>query len=448
MIETNIPIPFTFRIVAIHERRHLLAGSNTLFCKVLNSTFWLENEIRPLDILTVDSTGHARVLSNAQYEEELSKGTVTLMLNGDQPEKEDADDTMKLKLYRSFKAVRAMRIVFIDRERNLLAGDPPAGEPGIQIYYPKNGLFWERCNPCVGMYLVVYKDGYECVSPADEFETGYYAISEETKLVMSPQWLASPLTDSYYTPTKWLWPRVRTNEYGFTHLTQPLAPGRNVPFASLCGVVKDNTSTLGLPAFVQTSRKVEPEVLPLVYLRRLYIRIALVDENGREEDGKFAVLPFDLRHCAPLVRDGKKVRDYGRQLLAQDQYEPLSLALSFEREIQTGCVVSHGSVGQLVSSTPPPGFMGGDKNTKYLNLPTLKALSYTLSGKISVRYDRAMNEARLDATDVVFVKKTTGNWAQPVSMIDAGEYVPLRASVIGYVLHAECNYPIKTTENK
>ena len=83
-----------------------------------------------------------------------------------------------MQLYQSHKKVRAAQIVHIDHTRLLLDGG--LDEDGKAIVKPimVSLDFIEKHKPKSGDYLVQYEDGYQSVSPAAAFESGYTPIDE------------------------------------------------------------------------------------------------------------------------------------------------------------------------------------------------------------------------------------------------------------------------------
>jgi len=86
--------------------------------------------------------------------------------------------------YKSHKLVNAEKIDIIIPS-NLFSEDranPPA-EGGARIVFENNtylnvdSTYFEKHNPVVGGYVVLYKDGYASFSPAEAFEEGYTDVN-------------------------------------------------------------------------------------------------------------------------------------------------------------------------------------------------------------------------------------------------------------------------------
>ena len=86
----------------------------------------------------------------------------------------------KLPLYQSHKKVRASKIITIQPENNnhkLGAAHLILEQEGFPPQF-MDAIWIQRFRPEVGMYLVVYSDGYTSVSPAQAFEEGNTLIKE------------------------------------------------------------------------------------------------------------------------------------------------------------------------------------------------------------------------------------------------------------------------------
>lgn len=99
---------------------------------------------------------------------------------------------MKLPEYKCHKVVQAAKIVEItkyevqtaddmvtaNRMRLELPDDSELARYGYSRTVEVTNEWVERFNPQVGMYYVVYRDGYASVSPATEFEDGYAPVAD------------------------------------------------------------------------------------------------------------------------------------------------------------------------------------------------------------------------------------------------------------------------------
>lgn len=83
-----------------------------------------------------------------------------------------------MQLYQCHKQVRAAEIVRVDDTKIMFEGMPP-----IMVSLD----FIEKHKPKSGDYLVQYEDGYQSVSPAAAFESGYTAIDEDGQAIVESE---------------------------------------------------------------------------------------------------------------------------------------------------------------------------------------------------------------------------------------------------------------------
>lgn len=107
-------------------------------------------------------------------------------------EAQDKSNGAELPRYRCHKEVWALKIAEVAvnkptiEELDRLLADKAADGDGIGGFLkpenPRYGVisvsteFMQKHKPAAGMYLVVYKDGYRSMSPADAFEEGYTRV--------------------------------------------------------------------------------------------------------------------------------------------------------------------------------------------------------------------------------------------------------------------------------
>lgn len=84
-------------------------------------------------------------------------------------------DLNTLPQYLSHKVVRAARIIDVTRFPNPSAGicDVMLRLEGQDSGHQVSEGWWNRHKPKPGMFFILYADGYQSVSPADAFMSGY-----------------------------------------------------------------------------------------------------------------------------------------------------------------------------------------------------------------------------------------------------------------------------------
>lgn len=84
--------------------------------------------------------------------------------------------SLTLPKWRSHKVVEGFKIASIVYNANggatLYAKDPA-------VYVEVDQKYLDRYRPEINHYYALYKDGYESLSPADAWESGYTLLSEE-----------------------------------------------------------------------------------------------------------------------------------------------------------------------------------------------------------------------------------------------------------------------------
>lgn len=80
-------------------------------------------------------------------------------------------NTAGMPAYRSFKVLRAIKILMLDSTPDGGADITPS-EDGVQPFHV-SAEYVTKHTPHVSGYFVVYADGYESFSPAQAFESGY-----------------------------------------------------------------------------------------------------------------------------------------------------------------------------------------------------------------------------------------------------------------------------------
>lgn len=78
-------------------------------------------------------------------------------------------DPSRLPQYQCHKVVRAAKIADVDHQTHVLLLDVD----GERLVHPISAAVFEKHQPLVGGYWVIYPDGYESFSPAEPFESGY-----------------------------------------------------------------------------------------------------------------------------------------------------------------------------------------------------------------------------------------------------------------------------------